>query len=97
MRCKYCKATVRIGERHSCPELRSQTGHGNHIVADDSDFLLSAAVGYATGNAALGALAGGDLLGGVIGAGLHGDEDERSTPEYDSDNSGGSDDGDSSE
>jgi hypothetical protein len=39
----------------------------------DSDFLVSAALGFATGSSLLGGLVGGDLFGGVVGDLMDGD------------------------
>lgn len=34
---------------------------------DSGDFLMSAAIGYATDNAILGGVIGGDIAGGIVG------------------------------
>lgn len=39
-----------------------------HVVKEeDGDFLLSAAVAYATDSAIIGGLVGGDMMGGIVG------------------------------
>jgi len=43
--------------------------------SDVEDFLISAAVGAATGSSILGALAGGSLVGGLFGDALEGTDD----------------------
>lgn len=58
---------------------------------DDSDFLLSAAVGAMTGNALAGGLAGGDFIGGAIGAALV-EEDAPQQVQDDTSNDNSSDD-----
>ncbi len=53
----------------TCPNCGIETNDRNHSCRKDdgSDFLLSAAIGYATDSALLGALVGGDLVGGIMG------------------------------
>jgi hypothetical protein len=76
MYCPKCKQY-----RHSnasdlvCPRCRidtPQTSNGRSDVA--SDFVLSAAIGFATDSALIGGLLGGDLTGGIVGDLLNGGE-----------------------
>lgn len=66
-RCKHCNKVFL--ETHTCPVAGRAVPHDN-----DDDFILSAFIGYATDNAALGAVIGGNLAGGIIGASLNGDD-----------------------
>jgi outer membrane lipoprotein SlyB len=52
----------------SCPYNKCPIAGNN-----DGDFLLSAAIGAATGSALLGGLLGGDISGGILGDMLDGD------------------------
>ena len=64
--CKHCKKQV--SGSHQC-EVAGRT-----ITEDDSsDFLLSAAIGYATNSATIGGLVGGDIVGGIVGDALNPD------------------------
>ena len=54
-------------EYRKLKEQHEESGNGG-------DFILSAAIGYATGSAILGTLLGGDIVGGVIGS-MFGDDD----------------------
>lgn len=50
----------------------------DHISSSPSsggDFLLSAAVGFATGSGVIGGLVGGSLLGGIFGDEMEGSDD----------------------
>jgi hypothetical protein len=66
--CKHCNKQV--SGSHQC-EVANRTINED----DDGDFLLSAAIGYATNSAILGSLVGGDLLGGIVGDALNTDSD----------------------
>jgi len=58
--CKHCKKSV-TGPH--CCEAAGRTV----IYEDESNFVLSAAIGHATNNALIGALAGGSIAGGIAG------------------------------
>ncbi len=77
--CKHCNKTV--SEGHYCESV----GREIHYH-DDSSFLLSAAIGYATDSALLGGLLGGDMAGGIVGDMLN---DSSSPDSSGSDFSGG--------
>ncbi len=65
--CKHCG--LQVNGSHQCEVAkRIITTETN----DDSDFLLSAAVGFATDSAILGTLVGGDIVGGIVGDLLNG-------------------------
>lgn len=66
MYCKHCGKKV-TGNSHDCGKK------GLLDVAKDNSFLVSAAIGAATGSAILGGLLGGDILGGVVGDLFDGD------------------------
>lgn len=65
--CKHCNKQVHLP--HTCP-----VAHRTIRSEDEGDFLLSAAVGYATDSAILGALVGGDITGAIVGDVLNGGE-----------------------
>lgn len=68
MYCKHCGQEIGNYEvSHNCPKV------GLLNVDEDSSFLVSAAIGFATDSALLGGLLGGDIVGGVIGDSLDGD------------------------
>jgi len=58
-KCKKCDKTV---PRDQCCDQKDCA-----VSTDGGDFLLSAAVGAVTDNAAFGALFGGDILGAIVG------------------------------
>ncbi|MCK9458179.1 MAG: hypothetical protein M0R80_00690 [Proteobacteria bacterium] len=60
--CKHCNKQVE--DSHYC-EVAGRTIAYSEDNSDD--FLLSAAIGYATDSALLGGLLGGDMVGGIIG------------------------------
>lgn len=72
MKCKHCGQPVQVGKSHHCEQMK-RAGRSTPVTprssSDDGggDFVLSAAVGYATNSAAVGALVGGSLLGGITG------------------------------
>ena len=86
---KKCKCGQVVTGKHYCPIAERE------VEYDDSSFLTSIVVGYATGSGLLGGLVGGSFVGGVVGAALS--DDTVSTPDSPSDNpsSGGSSDDDS--
>lgn len=58
--CKFCKKQV--DGSHYC----SSKGRVVDEVSD-SDFILSALIGYATNSTVLGGMIGGDIVGSLIG------------------------------
>lgn len=58
--CKHCKKPVTGA--HYCDAARMTISY-----VDENNFVLSAAIGYATDNALIGALAGGSIVGGITG------------------------------
>lgn len=58
--CKHCNR--QFSESHYCASAGREIDHD-----DESNFLLSAAIGYATDSALLGGLLGGDMVGGMVG------------------------------
>jgi hypothetical protein len=67
-KCKHCRQTI-YGSSHYCPKTRNTYSEDS----DDSDFLLSVVIGYATDSAFLGGLLGGDMSGGILGDMFDGD------------------------
>jgi hypothetical protein len=65
--CKNCGKKVYTSS-HYCPKTNTILDR----VTDDS-FIISAAIGAATGSSLLGGLLGGDLLGAIAGDMLDGD------------------------
>jgi hypothetical protein len=60
--CPHCRQTV-VSRDHYC------TAKGAYVDTSDptGDFLLSATIGAATDNAAIGGIIGGDIFGGLLG------------------------------
>ena len=63
--CKHCKKQV--SGSHYCESAKRTISEDS-----DGDFLLSAAIGYATNSAIIGGLLGGDMTGGIVGDILNG-------------------------
>lgn len=70
-RCRHCNEIVPLNTIHEC----EVTGETYENEDNSGDFLISAAIGYATDSALLGGLIGGDLGGGLLGDALNGDDD----------------------
>ena len=75
--CKHCNKQV--GDSHYC-EVAKRTITYNEDSDNSGDFLLSAAIGYATDSALLGGLLGGDMVGGIVGEMFHGSSEDSSSP-----------------
>ena len=71
----YCPKCKQYRQSSTCPQCRIRTLQSQEQTSDDgSDFILSAAIGYATDSALIGGLLGGDLTGGIVGDLLSGGE-----------------------
>lgn len=66
MYCKHCGEKV-YGDTHNCRKK------GLLKVDSDDSFLVSAAIGLATGSTIVGGLLGGDFLGAALGDAFEGD------------------------
>lgn len=69
----YCPKCKQYRQSSVCPQCRVHTSQ-QQISDDGSDFVLSAAIGFATDSALIGGLLGGDLTGGIVGDLLNGGE-----------------------
>ena len=80
-RCRACDKIV-TGS-HYCEVERRR------IEEDDSSFIMSAVIGYATDSAIVGGLLGGDFVGGFVGQAIA--DDQSSTPNTNADSWSGND------
>jgi hypothetical protein len=92
MKCPVCKNTYSKSgiDDHfkSSHKAQYKTAKKNWEDDNDGDFLLSAAIGYATNSSVLGGLLGGDFVGGMIGDALNSDDDSSSSSNDSSSDSG---------
>ena len=83
MKCPVCKNTYSKSsiDDHfkSSHKTQYRTAKKNWEEDNDGDFLLSAAIGYATNSSVIGGLLGGDFVGGMVGDALNSDDDSSSS------------------
>jgi len=73
---KKCKACGEVWDRDHYCRVAQRT-----VTYDDSNFMLSMLVGYATDNAVIGGVVGGSFIGGLMGEGLRDDSPTPATPD----------------